>query len=346
MLSQDNKNWYIECGAHTKNGYFTRNHLMPIDKVNEFRFKYDNIGVYHTAYIYDNKNQKDANLLGDFYIDLDKDLSGKDPESAFDAIREDALSCISYLKFVFGVPDSYIDIYFSGNKGLHITVSYLVFDVQPNKSLNAIYKNMAKEINDTTKHKTVDTKIYDSKRLFRMINSRHQKSMLYKIRLTHEELKACSLEQVKVFAKMPRSYKKDSSICAIPQAAGQFKLYERRINEKKLKRQSRNLNNLKPLDFTPPCVEHLLNEKVVEGQRNCTVAALASFFHQQQIDIEEAKGRLEEWNSQKCFPSMEDEEIEITLKSVYSGGYTYGCSSVREISICDKEKCPMGKRKR
>jgi hypothetical protein len=91
---------------------------MLRDQVNDFRFKFGNTGVYTTVYLYDNMEQKDANLIGDFYLDLDTDLHGDDPEAAFNLIREDALNAVSYLKFVFGIPETYINIYFSGNKGL------------------------------------------------------------------------------------------------------------------------------------------------------------------------------------------------------------------------------------
>lgn len=347
MSHQESETWYVECGAHTKNGYFTRNHMMTVDKINDFRFKYSNVGVYRTAYIYNDTNQKEASLLGNFYLDLDEDLNGEDPESAFNSIRGDAVSCVSYLKFVFGIPEKQIRLYFSGNKGLHIIVPYEVFDIKPTKNLNILYRNMAEEISKNAKNNTIDLKIYDNKRLFRMINSRHQKSGLYKIELNHQEVRKCTLEEIQNLAKMPRPYKAEKNASVVAQARGQFKLLERRLEEKILKRATRSASGpSKPLDFTPPCIEHLLNNQVGEGQRNCTVAVLTSFLHQQQIAMDEARDRLEEWNYKQCSPPMEDGEIENTLNSVYNGGYSYGCSTARILSVCDKEKCPMGKGKK
>jgi hypothetical protein len=344
MSLNEDKIWYIECGAQA-NGYFTRNHIMTMDQVNAFRFKYTNTGVFSTAYIYDDMNQKEANLLGDFYLDLDGDLNGDNPEAGFNLIREDALSCISYLRFVFGIPEEYINIYFSGNKGLHITVPYQVFDIKPNKALNVIYRSMAEEISKNTKHQTVDLKIYDNKRLFRMINSRHQKSGLYKIRLTHEEVKQHTLAEIQSSARMPRPNSKVLA-SSIAQARSQFNVYEKKLDTKILKRAVMASKGLKPLELTPPCIDYILKNKVAEGQRNCTVAVLTSFFHQQNMNIDEARDRLEEWNYEQCSPPMDSNEIEITLNSVYNGGYSYGCSSAKILSVCDNSKCPLGKRKR
>lgn len=345
MSLQEDRTWCIECGAYTSNGYFTRNHIMLKEQVNDFRFKYGNMGVFSTAYIYDNSNQKEANLLGDFYLDLDTDLNGDDPESAFNLIREDALSCISYLKFVYGIPEEYISIYFSGNKGIHIIVPYQVFDIRPNKCLNVIFRSMAEEISKNTKHQTVDLKIYDNKRLFRMVNSRHQKSGLYKIRLTYEEVKSSTLAEIQTKAKMPRPNVK-TIVTSISQARSQFNMHEKKLDTKIIKRAVMISKGLKPLEFTPPCIDYILNNKVIEGQRNCTVAVLTSFFHQQNMNMDEAKERLEQWNYEQCSPPMSDNEIEVTLNSVYNGGYSYGCSSAKILSVCDKSKCPLGKRKK
>jgi hypothetical protein len=60
---------------------------------------------------------------------------------------------------------------------------------------------------------------------------------------------------------------------------------------------------------------------------------------------EEARDRLEDWNYKQCTPPMDDEEVEITLNSVYSGGYSYGCSSAKILSVCDSNNCPIGKGK-
>jgi hypothetical protein len=293
--------------------------------------------------MYDSTEQKDANLIGDFYLDLDTDLHGDDPESAFNLIRDDALNVVAYMRFVFGIPEEYINIYFSGNKGLHITVPYTVFGVGPHKNLNSIYREMAQEIRSKTKHQTIDLKIYDKVRLFRMVNSKHQKSGLYKVRLTLEEVRTYTLDDIRLLARMPRE---DSRIevKSVTKACGQFKSYEKKLDTKIVKRAAKELN-LKPLDFTPPCIDYILNNRVIEGQRNSTVAVLASFFHQQSMTQDEARDRLEDWNYKQCTPPMDDEEVEITLNSVYNGGYSYGCSSAKILSVCDSNHCPIGKGK-
>jgi DNA primase large subunit len=157
-------------------------------------------------------------------------------------------------------------------------------------------------------------------------------------------MKSCTLEEIRNKARMPRPDNKPTPR-HIPQASSRFKEFEKKLDTKITKRAARDLN-LKPLDFTPPCIEYILNNRVLEGQRNNTVATLASFFHQQMISQDEARDRLEDWNLRQCIPQMDDEEVEITLNSVYSGGYAYGCSSAKILSICDEDNCPIGKGKK
>ena len=76
--------------------------------------------------------------------------------------------------------------------------------IKPQKRLNRLFKLIASEVKEMLPNKTLDTAIYDSVRLFRVVNSIHQKTGYYKIPLTYEELKNISYGEIIDTAKQPR----------------------------------------------------------------------------------------------------------------------------------------------
>lgn len=94
-----------------------------------------------------------------------------------------------------GVDTKDVKIYFSGAKGMHIEVN--------------TDKDFTREelINIRTKYteglNTSDNVIKDNQRIIRAVFSKHNKSGLYKIPLTYEELKTATPEEIKFWAKDP-----------------------------------------------------------------------------------------------------------------------------------------------
>ena len=101
----------------------------------------------------------------------------------------------------------YVDdlhIYFSGNKGFHIyALSTEIQELEPSAAvpqrIKAICKKLAGDL------PSFDVAVYDSSRIFRVANSRHQKSKLYKIPLYATEIFNLSMDQIKRLAVQKRS---------------------------------------------------------------------------------------------------------------------------------------------
>ena len=146
--------WYLEIGGfyNIKNKkIFGRNIFIEYTNKEEFNNmvkRFNNIDVYCTNYLYDNKDQNNSNLIGPLYIDLDNDIN--DDES-YNKVKEDTLFAINYLNTFLYIPKEYINIYFSGNKGFHIIVSHITLGIEPCKNLNEKYKALANEIKNNTK---------------------------------------------------------------------------------------------------------------------------------------------------------------------------------------------------
>ena len=329
--------WFVECGVLLPNGFFKRNEVMEINKVTEFRFKYDNIGVFATAYMYDSKDQNEANLYGDLYIDLDYDLNS---DEAFEVVRKDALKVLSYMRVIFRIPYEDINIYFSGSKGIHIIIPKEVLGIQPMKDLNRIYKLLVEDIVKLNNANTIDLKIYDRKRLFRLVNSRHPKTGLYKIQLSYTELKEFTFEQIKDLAKSPRpqtfkEYSKNDT------ANSEFNNYVRRHNLTANKPRV-NISPVK-LDYVPPCIHYLLTNQILQGNRNHSLALLTSYYYQTGHSKDEAENELGKWNDVMVNPSINEIEMKNTIDSIFNGEHKYGCSTAKGLSVCDKRNCKFNK---
>jgi hypothetical protein len=340
---QDNT-WWIECGAFIPNGNFTRNHLMEISKKDEFRFKWHNKGVFTTAYIYDSKERANANLDGDFYLDLDYDIEdSEDKEKSFDIIRNDAIKAVKYIKVIFDIDNKDIRIYFSGSKGIHLIVPKEYFNVQPHKNLNMIFRLMAEDIKRLCQLSTIDLRVYDKVRLWRMPNSKHQKTGFYKVPLTFEELTKLSFDNITQLADAPRSLGlEEIQIRPLQRAQNEYRNYVKKL-EDFLNKPKFNGKIETTLNFVPPCIEYLLNNQLGKGQRNDTTALLASFLRQSGYKFDEVVATLLDWNDKYVSPAMDEREIKITVESIFKGQHIMGCTRAKMLSQCGGKECKLYK---
>ena len=110
----------------------------------------------------------------------------------------------------------YIDdlhIYFSGSKGFHvIALSREIQALEPSQDIPKIIKAMCSKLAEDLP--SFDNAVYDISRIFRVPNSRHQKSGLYKIPLFSQEIFSLSLDQIKLLAAKKRLLKDSQTIKA------------------------------------------------------------------------------------------------------------------------------------
>lgn len=190
---------YIELGG--KDGDIFRRKIIIDIKDKEQVLKRQNFSdTYSTIYRYDNKNQDMANIIGPLYIDLDIN----DLKQDFEKLKRDVLLLCRRLKTMFHLTDDNLQIFFSGSKGFHILVPHTVFGIKPSKDLNDKYKLIALELKSYTITKSVDTRIYDSKRLFREPNTINSKTGLYKIQMTLNQVRNFTYEQLIERAREPQ----------------------------------------------------------------------------------------------------------------------------------------------
>jgi hypothetical protein len=197
---------------------------------------------------------------------------------------------------------------------------------------------MAERIAETTSNQTMDFKVYDRRRLFRVPNSIHHKTGLYKVPLSLDELKNLPLDKIQEKAKtrQPPAWHEAHEVIRAR------KLYEESIemwNQRYEKSFSREKKESKPLDFTPACIQEIIDGGPVKGQRNNSAAALVSFWKKQGNSEQEIWDNLVKWNND----SLSDQELKTVTRSVYKGIYEYGCKTLETLATCIGKECPLWK---
>lgn len=333
---------YVEIGGKINN-VFRRNIMTTSLNKKKMIKQYNFTDTYSTIYKYDNKNQDMANIIAPFYIDLDIE----DLEKDFDKLKRDIMLLTRKLKTLFKLTDENIQYFFSGSKGFHIIIPYSIFGIKPCKDLNDKYKMLAIELKSYTITKSIDTRIYDTKRLFREVNTINTKTNLYKVPITIKNIKEFSYEELIEYAKDPKEeYKVDSSYnqeadIAFNNLIIELKERQKRTINHKVARQM--LENKELL----PCVKYILQNGAQKGGRNNTAMALASSLYQRNPnDYEEVLDIMKTWNIKKLDTPLAERELENTVKSAYRNvqdGKRYGCAAFIDLGICVKG-CPIRKK--
>lgn len=330
----------IEMGG-TKNGFFTRNYFIDINQLSQNIKNYDG-DVYSTIYRYDSKDQNTANFIAPLYLDLDID----DIEHNFSKIKQDLALVLRRLKTVFYLSDKDIELYFSGSKGFHILVNHNIFGFEPSRDINKQYKKIAIELKTYTVNKTVDTKIYDNKRLFRVPNTVNHKTGLYKVPVSYEKVKSMeSYDELKAYASKPKIAK--PCIYKYNHKAREAfdELIEKIDAEEKAKINTKLAKEFIQKRELLPCVQYILKNGCAKGQRNNTTVALANSLFQVGKDFDEVLEIITYWNKEKNEDPLDQAEIRTTVMSAYNNAKQnrfYGCTVFRDLDVCVKG-CPIHK---
>jgi len=163
--------------ARQKGDLWLERILCKPEDVQAFKDKYPEEAIYQSTFILDvdesNVNVDTSKLFevspksGDLFFDFDSN----DLEKA----KEDCISVYEHLTKHLDVPRSKIKIYFSGHKGYHLIIPWSILGLSPDPELHLNYLGLATSISGTyTRNQTLDLKIYNARRLFRLPQTVHQ----------------------------------------------------------------------------------------------------------------------------------------------------------------------------
>jgi len=339
----------VEFGHRLPSGQFIRM-TVSSNEITALANRYGNIDCYASLLGYTDIDDSNAALWGPFALDLDSSIK---TENDFDKIRKEALSAISYLKLVLRVPKQAIQCYFSGCKGFHIVTPAELWFSNPSPNMHQYYRTLAAAIKRKCNLAFVDMSLYDWRHLFRLPHTINSKSGLYKVEITHEELRRISYKQLCTLAMTDRTDVEDEQLMH-----ASYNLYatsrgiarsiveqEKRSSASLIRSNTQSDPNMKSCfnkEITPPCVTRLLTMTREAGSRNIVTCLLASYYNQLDMTLTHAIDKLIEWNNEQCSPPLPRSEVVATVRSIYGGAkrYKYGCTSFAEYGGCS-ETCPL-----
>ena len=308
-----------------------RNIFLEYNRQNlsRFREEHKNYDIYYSVCLYDQKDNLDNALaIAPLVFDFDSDSLQK--------AREDCL--VIYDALLDFLDRNSIYCYFSGSKGFHLEVLHEAVGLEPKRDLMQIYRLCAENLAKKLPNNTLDLKVYEKRRLWRIANSKHPDTGLYKVFLTYDELKNLKIEEIKKKAQKPRPIpRKPVKIFKTlkDQIERFLKIY---YEEKEKEIEIKHFTLSEVLLF--PCIDSIIKAQIPEGERNETLLNLALFFKQKKVLKEEAKSFLKDWGQKQ---GLGDREIEATIDSAYSHDYHWGCANNPYcLKFCDAAHCELG----
>lgn len=167
--------------------------------------------MYASVYYYNEDHYKEflktGSVKGIENVKTDKLVFDFDNEENPDVARRDAVELVKRLKSE-GIKEDHIDAYFSGNKGISIVLQ-LDKELNPTQAAHLALKKFGKDLS------TLDPSMYNASRIFRLPNTKHQESGLYKIQLSLNQLEKLSMDLIKKSATSIKKLK-DKSIVNLP----------------------------------------------------------------------------------------------------------------------------------
>jgi len=285
---------------------------------------------------------------GGFFLDFDarsKNFGGSKIK-ALEAAQKDTISVVEVFKSL-GVEEPHIRVWYSGSKGFHILVMPEALGITPSKHNTYIMKLGALEFVKGLNLITLDLSIYSMRRMWRIPNSIHQTSGLFKVELYHSELgqKIRSILSIAKSAREDELYPKEEyeGIKPDPAAAAMWGRLKRSYEDQM------DLERLKPkkpvikTDQYPACVQDiLLNGLKKDGTRNRATMALASYFKDVGAPKEESLSVLLGWVKTLPGGSSKTREREANTKAVIdtiynSDSYHFACQYIRALSSGDNK---------
>lgn len=334
--------WFIEVSDGVKRK--TPPEMIRVSELQEWQAKHQSStqGLFSTIYRYPTDDPYIGGVISDFYMDFDYE---ENPDKA----RKEAVTVVKKLVQDYDIPEKSIGTAFSGMKGISVTVDHRIFNAKSSAYLPLIWKNMVQELIAQLRLKTADTSIYERRRLWRLVNSQHQKSGLLKIPLTLAELENFTIEKIKQMADKPREPFLSGEAQSVPKAEKLFEEHKNKV-EKWLEERKKAFEKteLRTLADDPPCVRRRLEIGAKAGSRNSFLFQLMVYYANKgssETELIKIGYEFAKHCEQKPEPFPRTNEIESIMNSAITGvqdrRYSVGCSSEGFEELCDKENCPF-----
>src|SRR5690625_27040 len=308
-----------------------------------------NYNCFSTVQSFANAKQvKGEAFLAPLYFDLDNE---DDPAIS----QADAVKLIDFFINELDLKETDIWTYFSGSKGFHILINSEALGIEPRNDLHKIFKHIAGYLIHRLELVSLDLVVYNNRRMLRLPNSVHQKTRLFKVELSIDELRNKKLDELRTVAEQPRrdeetlfsnqDRKKES---AVRREASNF---FRNKQEEYIEAAATVSDRTEQEEFVfikdkkPTVIDDLLELGWSEdGGRNQATVQLSCYFKDAGYKKQETLDILEEWvvkHTSAKGKYQQQQRIANTrsvVDSIFSDGNEYRFSTAAILSVVGKEK--------
>jgi len=292
-----------------REGYYCLFDLEPRDSFKEYR------GIHAPA-------------LGYFVFDFD---SSEDISNA----KADLETVIKALHLE---PDTY-KVFFSGNKGFHLYIRQEFFSIDPSERTAKTFERIACDLGKALNLETLDDSIYQANRKFRIPNSVHQKTGLFKIEIDPRRLESLTVDEIKNLAKTPQ--KLTLFDYSLPTTK-----YKKAVVSNGSVALNYGLENVGASDlsgsgdfatFTQKvCIDRMLNSKHKEGMRHEVAMTIIADYFQRGTPKSDTESALQKFCSLNGIDERFERDYKRAILDIYNGGtqYKFGCYSKIKQKFC------------
>ena len=197
---------YVDITRVDKDGINQKWNRVHISELDKWRQKMIALGSKHcfsTIQRFANEvHTEGEEYISDMYFDLDSD------DVIFKALV-DARKLKDFLVTGVGAEDEDCKVFFSGNRGFHFEISAEFVGIQPSVNLCKVLHHIAEFVGDKLSLKTLDRTVYSKRRMWRMTNTRHGKSGLWKVPFTLAEIGSFDVDRITELAVSRRTIEVD-----------------------------------------------------------------------------------------------------------------------------------------
>lgn len=291
--------------------------------------RFNNTDIFSSVALYAEANNE-SRSIAPIYFDIDS------PGNLPDA-RESALILCEMLMGRIGISPDCLDVFFSGNKGFHIMIPCEVFTAFPSPHVLRLYKRMAEKAGRKGVQ-YLDTSVYTNKRIWRMSNSRHSKSGLFKIPLTYEELRDMDMPGILKLAEKARPDDTYTTPVMCEKAVQWFRQAIDYFETHAIPQHAGKGNGQFKRGWRmPPCVKAIQEAVLPDGIRHQTYLSLARFYCWIGMHSDEALERIEKINERN--PIRDADSIQRAIKFGAEHPGFPGCDDPPLKRYCQPDRC-------
>ena len=287
--------------------------------------------LYRSFYLYDEtaldiassensiKNYSGPRYLDYVLIDVDKQDNSNE-------LTLNTMKSIIHELTERGLDDSNMQPYFSGT-GYHLAIHNDVFHFEATNELPLNVKATMQSLIPEA-----DAAIFMRTGIYRVAHTINQKSNLYKIPLTIDEVMHGTYEKIAEMSKEQRIEFPYQVLC------GDGELESKIVSN--VEAHSISFTKVTEPSKVVPCIQTLFKQGPVSGRRHKTILRLASHFRRHGFPSDVAKSAILNWNNN----SLDSENVITVVDSAYNGGYRYSCQDELLAANC-QTKCIYFKNK-